>query len=293
MKRSLDEKILSVISYIVSIFLALICFIPFWLILVGSFSSEQSILVEGYSFLPRDFSLEAYELIFKIPKRVFTSYGVSIFITVVGGGISLFITAMTAFVLMRKDFKYRNFFAMAFYFPSIFSGGLVPTYIWMTKYLNLKDTIVALIIPLLLSAWNIFLMRNFMKDIPDSISESAKLDGANDFLIFARLYLPLCGPGLATIGLFIGLSYWNDWYNAMLYINKPNLFPLQYMLYQMLNNIKGMQDAAGAAGIPIIEMPSQTFKMAMAIVATGPILLLYPFVQRYFVQGLTVGSVKG
>lgn len=182
---------------------------------------------------------------------------------------------------------------MFFYFPSIFSGGLLPGYLLIVNGLQLKDTLWALILPGLLGAWNIFMMRNFMTDIPDSIMESAKLDGANDFVIFTRLYLPLSKAGLATIGLFIALGYWNNWANAKLYINSSKLYPLQYLLYQMFSNIQVLKDAAMQSGVAMVDLPAETFRMAMAVVTTGPILLLYPFVQRYFVKGITVGAVKG
>lgn len=282
-----------VISYSVVVLVALICFIPFWLIVAGSFSSEADIMTSGYSIWPKHFSMEAYEMVFQIPAKIFRAYGVSIFITVVGTFTGLLLTAMSAYVLMRKDFKYRDKIAMFFYFPTIFSGGMLPSYLLVVKYLGMKDSILALILPALLSAWNIFMMRNFMRDIPDSLLESAKLDGANDFRIFISIYMPLSKAGLATIGLFIALGYWNDWYRAMLYMNSAELFPLQYLLYNMMSSIKGLQEAAALAGIPIPEMPAETFKMAMAVVTTGPILLLYPFVQKYFVQGITVGAVKG
>ena len=293
MKKTTDERVFVAISYFFTFIFAMICFLPFWLIVIGSFTSEKEIILSGYSIFPREFSLESYKMVFQIPQKVLNAYGVSIFITVVGGTLSLFITAMSAYVLMRKDFKYRNQIALLFYFPTIFSGGLIPTYILVVMYLGLKDNLLALILPGLLGAWNIFLMRNFMKDIPDSIMESAKIDGANDFKIFIRLYLPLSGAGLATIGLFIALGYWNNWFSAMMYINKSELFPLQYLLYNMLTSITGLQEAASKAGIVLPEMPNETFKMAMAVITTGPIIFLYPFVQKYFVKGLTVGAVKG
>lgn len=237
--------------------------------------------------------MESYRMVFKVPEKIFRSYGITILITAVGTGLSLFLTTMAAFVLMRKDFKYRNQIAMFFYFPSIFSGGLLPGYLLIVNGLQLKDTLWALILPGLLGAWNIFMMRNFMTDIPDSIMESAKLDGANDFVIFTRLYLPLSKAGLATIGLFIALGYWNNWANAKLYINSSKLYPLQYLLYQMFSNIQVLKDAAMQSGVAMVDLPAETFRMAMAVVTTGPILLLYPFVQRYFVKGITVGAVKG
>lgn len=281
------------VFYVFVTLVALICLIPFWLIIVGSLSSESDILKYGYSLWPKNWSLEAYKMVFNIPERIVQAYKISFTITFVGTFISLFFSSMAAFVLMRKDFTHRNKVAMFLYFPSIFSGGMLPSYLLIVKYLGLKDSIWALILPGMISAWNIFLLRNFMSDIPDSIAESAKLDGANDFQIFTKFYLPLSKAGLATIGLFTALGYWNSWSGAMLYINKQNLFPLQYLLYSMLSNVQGLKELASAAGIALPDLPGETYKMAMAVVTTGPILLLYPFVQRYFVKGITVGSVKG
>ena len=293
MKHNKSERFIKVISYVSVTIASVLCFLPFWLIVIGSFTAEKEVLRYGFSFWPRTFSLEAYRLVFQIPERIIRAYGITIFITAFGGGLSLFLTTMAAFVLMRRDFKYRNQIAMFFYFPSIFSGGLLPTYLLVSNYLQLKDSIWALILPGLLGAWNIFLMRNFMRDIPESIMESAKLDGANDFKIFYKLYLPLCKAGLATIGLFIALGYWNNWASARLYINKPDLYPLQYLLYQMFQNIQAIRDAAQRTGMQMADMPSETFRMAMSVVTTGPILLLYPYVQRHFVKGITIGAVKG
>ena len=293
MKTYKSEYGVKIFAYVISILTAIICFIPFWLIVIGSFTAESEVIRNGFAFWPKDFSMESYRMVFKVPERIFRSYGITILITAVGTGLSLFLTTMAAFVLMRKDFKYRNQIAMFFYFPSIFSGGLLPGYLLIVNGLQLKDTLWALILPGLLGAWNIFMMRNFMTDIPDSIMESAKLDGANDFVIFTRLYLPLSKAGLATIGLFIALGYWNNWANAKLYINSSKLYPLQYLLYQMFSNIQVLKDAAMQSGVAMVDLPAETFRMAMAVVTTGPILLLYPFVQRYFVKGITVGAVKG
>ena len=288
-----DEIGIKIFAYIMVTIVAIVCLLPFWLMVAGSLTHEKEIITSGYAIIPKRISLDAYAMVFRIPEKVIKAYGVSIFVTFVGSVTSLLLTAVSAFVIMRKDFKYRNQFALFFYFPSIFSGGMLPTYLLVTQYLGLKDNLLALILPMLLNAWNIFLMRNFMNDIPDTIMESAKIDGANDFIIFAKLYLPLCKAGLATIGLFVALGYWNNWSNAMLYINKPDLHPLQYMLYQMLASVRALQELASNGGFAVPDMPNESFKMAMGVVTTGPILLLYPFVQRYFVKGLTVGAVKG
>ena len=291
--RTRDFYVIQIIGYISVSFIALFCLLPFILIISGSFSVDSDIMKYGYKLIPVNISTAAYELMLRVPETIFDAYKVSIFVTLAGACIALFITAMTAFVIMRKDFKYRNSIAFFFYFSSIFSGGMIPSYILVAKYLNLKDNYLALILPPLLSAWNIFLMRNFMSSIPDALAESAKIDGANDMSIFMRLYLPISKPGLATVGLFIGLMYWNDWFRAMLYIDQQEMYPLQYLLYRMLSSVKAMQEAASANSVVVGDLPGESLKMAMAIVATGPIILLYPFLQRYFIQGLTVGAVKG
>jgi putative aldouronate transport system permease protein len=196
-------------------------------------------------------------------------------------------------VLNRKDFKYRNFISFFIYFTTLFSGGLIPSYILMVRYLGLKNSILSMILPSLMSAWSIFLMRNFMRSVPDSMYESATIDGAGDFRIYWQIYMPLSIPALATVGLFQALGYWNQWYNAMLYIESAEKFPLQYFLQKMVNQANVQFLISKGIVIDASELPSQSIKMATAVVATGPIILLYPFVQRYFISGLTVGAVKG
>ena len=279
--------------YVVAILVTIICFVPFWLIVVGSLSDETIILEKGYSLWPEQFSLESYKMVFEMPVKIIQAYQISILITVVGTFVALMLSSMAAYVLMRKDFKYRNVIAMLLYFPSIFGAGMLPNYLLVVQYLGLKNNILALILPGMISAWNIFLLRNFMSDIPVALIEAAKLDGANDFKIYLKLIMPLSKAGLATIGLFTALGYWNNWSNAMLYISKSELYPLQYLLYSMLSNAQGLKEIAAASGIVMPRLPSETYKMAMSVVTTGPILLLYPYVQRYFIKGITVGSVKG
>lgn len=288
-----DTAVFNLLGYSLVTLFGLLCIIPFFLIISGSFSSEALVLKYGYSLLPRGFTLSSYELIFKNPEQIVKAYGISIILTSMGTAIGLFMTAMTAFVLNRKDFKYRNAFAFYFYFTTLFNGGIVSTYIFMVRYLHLKNSILALLFPLLLNVFYIIVMRSFVSSIPDSISESAKIDGAGDFTIFLRLILPLLKPALASVGLFIALDYWNDWYNAMLYINSFSLYPLQYLLYKMLNTIEALSRISVSSGVPMPDMPQQTIKLAMAVVAIGPIIFVYPMIQKYFVQGITVGAVKG
>lgn len=292
-RLSISSKIFYIICYMTIILMSLICLIPFIVMISASFTSEQYIRFHGFGILPESFSTEAYRLIFHSPEMVGRAYGVSIFVTAAGTAISLLLITMTAYVLSRKDFKYRNGFSFFFYFTTLFNGGMVCTYIFYIQYLHLKDSLWALILPGLFNVFYLLMMRSFISEIPKELIESAKIDGAGEYRIFAQIILPLLKSGLATIGLFIALSYWNDWYNAMLYINSEKKYPLQYMLYNLLQKTQALAQIASRSGISISNMPSNTLKMAMAVVATGPILFAYPFVQKYFVRGITIGAVKG
>ncbi|WP_336790501.1 carbohydrate ABC transporter permease [Paenibacillus sp. MMO-177] len=285
--------VFNIIGYVLISILTVLCLLPFLLIVSGSFTPEIQIISKGFSLIPETFSLDAYKAAFSNPKQILDGYKVTIFITVVGTAVGLFLTSMAGFVLSRKDFKYRDQLSFFIYFTTLFSGGLIPWYILITKHLDLKDTYMALIVPSLLSAWNIILMKNFMKSIPDSIVESAKIDGAGEFTIYLKLILPLSGPGLATIGLFMALGYWNDWFMANLFITSESHYPLQFLLYKILASAAVLKTNVAGNLSPTFQPPAETLKMAAAVIATGPIVFLYPFVQRFFVKGLTIGAVKG
>lgn len=283
----------NIMAYFFIGIVALFCLLPFILMISGSFSTEQVIRLEGYGILPKEFTTEAYDAVFRFPEKIIKAYGVSIFVTLTGTVGGLFVLTMAAYVISRKDFKYRNAFSFYFYFTTLFNGGMVSTYIFVIQYLHLKDNLLSLILPGMIGIFNLLIMRSFVAAIPSSLIESAKIDGAGEFTIFIKIITPLLKSGLATIGLFTALTYWNNWYNAMLYISTADKFPLQYMLYDMLNQAQAMARVAAQAGIKVDELPTNTLKLAMAVVATGPIVLLYPFVQKYFVKGITVGAVKG
>lgn len=227
-KQDSGSILIKAVSYICIAIFALFCLFPFALMISSSFMNEQEIVREGYKLLPKAFSFKAYEMLFNNSTQLVNAYQVTIFITVVGTVLGLFMMSMVGFVLNRKDFKYRNFFSFLIYFTTLFSGGLIPTYILMVKHLHMKDSLFAMILPGVVGAWSIFLMRNFMKAIPDSLYESATIDGAGDFRIYWRIFIPLAVPSLATIGLFSALGFWNEWYNGMLYIDSPTKYPLQY-----------------------------------------------------------------
>ena len=292
-KMGKSNRTLMLVCYLCIAVFAILCLFPFALMITSSFMTEREIVAEGYKLFPKNWSMSAYRYLLDNPTKLLSAYRVTITITIVGTAIGLFIMSMAGYVLNRKDFKYRNFFSFFIYFTTLFSGGLVPTYILYVRYLNLNDNIWALILPGLVSAWSIFLMRNFMKSIPDELYESATMDGAGPFKIYIRVFMPLALPSLATIGLFLALGYWNEWYNASLYIDTATKYPLQYFLQKMVNQTS--IDSLTSLGhvIDAASVPTQSVKMATAVLATGPIILLYPFVQRFFVSGLTVGSVKG
>ncbi|UUZ85063.1 carbohydrate ABC transporter permease [Paenibacillus sp. P26] len=274
---------------------SLACLLPFLLILSASMTKNESIVKDGFHMIPMVFSLEGYATVFRFPDQSLKAYGITIFTTVVGTALGLFFMTMAGYVLQRKDFKYRNFFSFFIYFTTLFGGGLVPWYILMTKYLQLTDSLAALIFPGLMTPFLIILMKTFIKSaVPEELLESAKIDGANDFTIYYRIVLQLSMPGIATVGLFLALHYWNDWFGSSLFINDQSKYQLQYYLYNIINAMNFMSQMGAGAGVSLgTEMPAESTKMAMAVVVTGPILFLYPFVQRYFVKGLTVGAVKG
>lgn len=284
----------SIVGYTIMSLITLVCLLPFWLMVSGSLTEEATVLTKGFQLWPNPSTLDAYRSIFRGWEKIASAYEVTVLVTAVGTFFALLVTSMTGYVLQRQDFASRNKVSFFFYFTTLFSGGVIPTYILIVNYLNLKDHLLALILPGMLTPWFIMLMRNFVKSIPFTMIEAAKIDGAGDWTIYTRIVLPLSKAGLATIGLFIALNYWNDWYHASLYINKESLYPLQYVLYRMLSNAEYMKQAA-AAGVFLegASMPSETLKMATALVVTGPILLLYPFIQRYFVKGIMIGGIKG
>lgn len=290
---SLDRKMFNVFSYLFLTVLTIYCTIPFWLIIVGSLTTQESILLDGYRLWPKSFSGEAYEILFKAPGALLNAYAVTIGVTVIGTISSLLMMSMAAYVLNSKDFKYRNKVSFFYYFTSIFGGGLVPWYILCIKYLHFKNNFLSLILPIVVNVTYLLILKSYMKSIPDSIYESAKLDGEGDFTIYAKIILPLCKPGMATVGLFTALNYWNDWYNAMLFIDNEKMFPLQYYLNNILTKASALQAAAARSGIVVASIPSEPMKLAMTVIAIGPIILLYPFLQRYFIKGVTIGAVKG
>ena len=269
------------------------CVLPLLLTVIISFTDETAIMRDGYRFFPAQWSVEAYRLIFTTGSSVVRGYMISTFVTVVGSIAAVLITAMAAYTLSNKNVAYRGALGLFFFIPLVFAPGIVPWFLINTA-LGLRDNILALIIPsLLFNAFNLFLVRNYMSSLPDSLRESAKIDGANDAVIAFRIYFPLCVPVLATILLFYGLGYWNDWWNAIMLVDDPNLYPIQFLLLQLRSRITMIRELQFLGGAVQATPPAESLTMATAVITIGPIVALYPFLQRYYVKGLVVGSVKG
>lgn len=275
---------------------ALACVLPLLLVVVVSFSSEQSIFQNGYSFFPSEWSLSAYEFFFKLGDQLVRSYAITIFVTVAGTLFSLAITAMFAYVLSRSDYAYNRIFTFLLLFTMLFNGGIVATYMVNTQWLKMGDSLSALIFPMSLNAFYVIVLRTFYKSIPMEIIEAARIDGAGEFKTFFRIVLPLSKPGLATIGMFTTIAYWNDWFLGMLYIIDQKKYPVQTLLWSMQNSLEFMKQSSANA-LEYAEMaasaPTDSGRMALTVLVVLPVLLAYPFFQKYFVKGLTVGGVKG
>ncbi|MBD5102316.1 MAG: carbohydrate ABC transporter permease [Subdoligranulum sp.] len=293
-KETSADRIFKAIAVLFVTLFALACLYPLVMVLSVSFSNETQVLLNGYSVLPQSPTLDTYRYIFvNSGTKILNSYGVTIFITVVGTLSALLITSMCAFSLSNPKMRYRNVIAWLCNFTIVFSAGLVPSYIICTSVLHLKNTIWAMIVPSMFSVWNMFLMRTYFSQVPYSLYESALIEGAGWFRIFWRIAVPLSKTALLTVGLMYALTYWNDWWNALMYVEKKDLFPLQYFLYGILSNVNAISSGrvpAGASGA--IQLPAETVKMAVTIITIGPVIFLYPFIQKYFVSGVMSGAVK-
>lgn len=291
-KRSLVGQIILCLVFTI---LCIAVVSPFLLLLSVSFSNEQDIALNGYKFIPEHFDLSAYKYVFKNPMTILNAYKVTGFYSIVSTFLAVFLMSLIAYPLSWGKMRGKDFISFYLYFTMLFGGGLVPSYILMTQYLHLNNTIWIYIIPGLISPWSVFMMRTFFKGIPYEIYESAVIDGASEFRIYAQMVIPLSKPVLATIALTTFLAKWNDWNTSLLYIDDSKLFSLQYLLQKIMKDIQLLQqmEGSGLAMLNASEIPSETVRMAMAIIVAGPALFIFPFFQKYFVKGMTVGSVKG
>ncbi|MGG6312349.1 carbohydrate ABC transporter permease [Paenibacillus macerans] len=293
MERKQDGKWIDLFSYLFMLAFSIFCIIPFILIVSSSFSDEKSVQQTGFALIPKHLSVFAYKVVFQ-DNTIFNAYKVTIIFTILGTILCLIFTSAMAYALSVRTFTHRNKIAFFVYFTMLFNGGLVPTYLLQSKYLHLQDNILVYILPMLINPFNMFLLRNFFKQIPESLAESAKIDGANDIYILFKIVLPLAKPALATIGLFYALGFWNEWFTATLYINNPDLYSLQYLIMKVLRGIDYANQMNAIPGLPINTLiPSNTARMATAVVTVGPIIFVYPYIQKYFIKGLVVGAVKG
>ncbi|MDR6554203.1 carbohydrate ABC transporter permease [Paenibacillus qinlingensis] len=275
------------------------CIMPLILVIIVSFSDEKGVLIHGYNFIPEAWSLEAYKFMFKDWHQILRSFGISVFLATVGTAISLVMMSLYAYPISRSDFPHKSFFSFFMFFTMLFNGGLVPWYLVYTQMLDLKNTIAALMLPLLVSAFFVLLLRTFFANsIPMPLIEAAKIDGAGEIRIFSQIIIPLSLPVLASVGLFQVLNYWNDWFLSLVFISGSKNINLQFMMYKTMldiqfltSNVQASQGLSQAGGM--LQLPTETVRMAMAVLGIGPIVFAYPFFQKYFKKGLTVGAIKG
>jgi putative aldouronate transport system permease protein len=285
------------VSTIILSILTFFTLMPIVLIVLASITDEKTLLGSGYSFFPKKLSLDAYYYMIRQKALILRAYGVSLLVTSTGTVLGALLTTTLAYPMSRKNFKYKNALAFFVFFTMLFNGGVVPSYIMWTNLFHIKNTIWALIFPnYLVLAFNVFLVRNYYaNNIPDSLIESAKIDGASEIIIFIKIMFPLAIPVVATISLFTALIYWNDWINALYYITKPQLFGIQNLLIRIMENIMYLKSgAAGSAiGAAKVELPGTAVRMAMAVIGILPIAITFPMVQKHFIKGVVVGAVKG
>ncbi|GMQ56076.1 carbohydrate ABC transporter permease [Vallitalea sediminicola] len=294
--NQISNKANSIINIFFLIY-AILCIAPLLLSLGVSLTDEKEVILHGFNFIPRKFSIEAYRFLFQDGSHVLRAYGVSIFVTIIGTLLSVLLTALYAYPISRKDFPAAKFFTFFIFFTMLFNGGLVASFYINTQLFHFKNRLFALLLPLMMNPFNVLIVRTFYKQsVPKSIIESSKIDGASEFRIFVQMVLPLSKPAIATIALFDTLCYWNDWFSSLLYISDVKLYSLQYTMYTALMNIKYLlkfgetsSDALNSLG----TVPTQTVRFAMVLIAIGPIILAYPYFQKHFVKGLTIGALKG
>ena len=293
------SPIANTILHILFIALSVTCVAPLLLLISVSFTTETALIRDGYQFIPREFTLQAYEFLFRAPEIIINAYSITLIVVIVGTASCLLITALYAYPISRMDFPFKGFFSMYIVVTLLFNGGLTATYITNVRILHLRNTLWALILPGLGSAFYIMLTRTFFRmSIPTSILESARIDGAGESRIFFQIVLPLSLPVLATVGLLATFSYWNDWFRNLLYTDRKELYSVQFVMMRALLNLQYLQQnmsqmSSEEAMLELAKLPSETLRMAMAVVAIGPIVIAYPFFQRYFISGLTVGAIKG
>lgn len=289
-----SDKIIKGISYLVLALVVICCIAPLLIIVSASFSDESLLASQGYGFLPKGFNTTAYKYIFHNGSTLFRAYGVTIVTTAVGSFLNLMVTAMCAYPLARKDYKFRSKVSFFLYFTMLFNGGTVPTYILISQYLHLRNNVLVLILPQLMGVYNVFIMRTYFSQIPTALIESAKIDGAGEYRILFSIILPLAKTGLATMLLLISLTFWNQWYPCLLYMSDDRYITLQYYLARIMSNIEAvLKNSQSGLNVDISALPNETARMAICVLGVAPMVIIFTCFQKYFVKGINVGAVKG
>ena len=293
-----ENKIPGIIINLLFCLGSLMFILPFVLIIAASFTDEQALLVQGYKLIPAEFSTEAYKYVFRNPQQLIDSYKITIIYSITATFLGVVVMSMLAYPLSKPNYKYKKIVTFFIFFTMLFSGGLIPNYIWLTRYLHMGDSIWVYILPNLVNAFHVIVIRTFFQGLPQSLTEAAKIDGASELKTFFTIVIPLSKPVIATISLLTLLARWNDWNTALIYIKSTNLYSLQYLLQKILREVEFVKNMAESTPIAGIDMdastlPSETMRFAMCMVAAGPMLVVFPFFQKYFAKGLTVGAVKG
>lgn len=290
-----ESKSFNRVATIILTFLVIVTLLPIVLLVIASFTKEQVLIQNGYTFFPKALSLDAYYYMVKQGAVIVRSYGVSFLVTILGTVMSVAVTTTLAYPMARKSFRYKNVLSFFVFFTMLFNGGIVPSYIMWSLFFHIKNTLWALIIPnYMVTAFNVILVKNFYQNnVPDALVEAAQIDGASELKTFYRIMFPLSRPVVATISLFTGLCYWNDWTNGLYYVDNEKLFSIQLLLMKIMNNIQALKANTALMGTGTVELPGTSVRMAMAFVGILPILIVYPFVQKYLVEGVVIGAVKG
>ena len=287
-----ESKTMKRVAYIVMIVLSIICVVPFLLMIAASVTSENALLEYGYSFWPKEFSMAAYQYLFADGVTIFRAYGITIIVTVIGTVVSLILTTLLAYAISKRNLPGRNIIAFVVFFAMLFNGGLVPTYIMWNNIFHIKNTLFALIVPnYLVFGFYVIMMRTyFMSNIPEEVLESARIDGAGELKILVKIVTPMAVPILATVGMMQAITYWNEWQNGLYYVNDSKLYTIQLILNKMINNADAIKTIATNVSV---SLPSVSIKMAVAVLGAVPIMCVFPFFQKYYVKGITIGAVKG
>ena len=290
-----ESKSFNRVATIILTFLVIVTLLPIVLLVIASFTKEQVLVQNGYTFFPKALSLDAYYYMVRQRAVIVRSYGVSFLVTILGTVMSVVVTTTLAYPMARKSFRYKNVLSFFVFFTVLFNGGIVPSYIMWSRFFHIKNTIWALIIPnYMVTAFNVILVKNFYQNnVPDALVEAAQIDGASELKTFYSIMFPLSRPVVATISLFTGLCYWNDWTNGLYYVDNEKLFSIQLLLMKIMNNIQALKANTALMGTGTVELPGTSVRMAMAFAGILPILIVYPFVQKYLVEGVVIGAVKG